>query len=121
MGPIESVPTSYFRSNAILDWVQKTPVKLFFFDLSYFFQKNITINFLSVRFIANLTTYPCDHSSQLSFDVYYVSVNLKLKIVVDHVWVKTILFTDSLHQEWKMHKIKKNEGYSFSISFFISI
>ena len=39
------------------------------------------IGFFSVHFIANLTTNPIDCSSQLSFNVYYVSIALKLTIL----------------------------------------
>ena len=39
------------------------------------------IKFFSVHFIANLTTNPNDDSSRLSFDVYYISVTLKLMIL----------------------------------------
>ena len=39
------------------------------------------IGFFSVHFIANLTTNPNDDASNLFFDVYYVSVPLKLMIL----------------------------------------
>ena len=39
------------------------------------------IKFFSVHFIANLTTNPNDNSSQLSLDVYYVSVTLNLSVL----------------------------------------
>ena len=64
-------------------WIgfKKTRVKPFFLSEAIFFKKNKTIKSLSVHFIANLTTNPNDNSSQLSLDVYYVSVTLNLSVL----------------------------------------
>ena len=48
---------------------------------SQFFKKIKQSNFFSVHFIANLTTNPNDNSSQLSLDVYYVSITLNLLVL----------------------------------------
>ena len=68
---------SIFEATPFWIGFKKLKLNYLFFE----FPKNKTIDFFSVHFIANLTTNPNDNSSQLSFDVYYVSVALKLTIL----------------------------------------
>ena len=70
----------------------------FFFKLSYFFSKYKTVKKNSVHFNTYLTTNPNDDSSQLSFDVFYVSVTLKLTI---------------LEKKIKLHKLFRSKQHNW--------
>ena len=59
-----------------------TKLDVSFFQVKLFFPKKPkTVKKNSVHFIAYLITNPNDDSSQLNFDVYYITVALKLTII----------------------------------------
>ena len=57
-----------------------TKLDLFFFQIKLFFFQRKKVDLFSVHFIAYPFTNSNDDSSQLSFDVYYIIVALKLTI-----------------------------------------